>query len=193
MAKVTIESGNILSFQGDAFVCFCDSELTYKKNNPILQAFDQNTKANNSYQKVVSQLYNKNKECEDSLNKELSSIGYCEIGNAVITKALGLRVKNILFVPYVDQNNPQTTLTHVLFHKALRAAFTLAVVYNAKTLAIPILRKKIPKREFFDKLFSGVFEVKPRKSLTEEETLNITIAIAKEFDNQSLQEVVIYR
>jgi hypothetical protein len=193
MVKTTIASGNILSFQGDALICFCDSDLTYKKNNPILQAFERNTKSNTSYREVVNQSYSQNKEHEDSLIKELSAIGYCEIGNAVITQGLGLRVKSLIFVPYINHNDSQDTFSYVLFHKALRAAFTLATVYKVKTLAIPTLKKKILKREFIDRLFSGIFEMKTHKGLTEEETLNITIAIAKEFDSHTLQEVIIYR
>ncbi len=193
MIKITIASGNILSFQGDALICFCDSDLTCKKSNPILQVFDRNTQAHDSCQEVIDQSFSRNKEYEDNLVKELTSIGYCALGNAVIAQGLGLRVKNLIFVPYVNHNDPQDAFSYVLFHQALRSALNLAVVYNAKTLAIPILRNKIPKGEFINKIFSGIFETKQRESLSEEETWNITTAIVREFDNQSIQEVFVYR
>ena len=65
MAKIVLESGSILSFKGDALICFCDSDLTFKKNNPILQFFSAKTRANSSQKMVVNQSYEKNKEEED--------------------------------------------------------------------------------------------------------------------------------
>jgi len=44
-----------------------------------------------------------------------------------------------------------------------------------------------------DKIIAGVFETKRKDLLNEKELTDITVAIAKEFENQSMQEVVIYR
>ena len=193
MAKIILESGSILSFKGDALICFCDSDLTFKKNNPILQFFSAKTRANSSQKMVVNQSYEKNKEEEDLLLKELSAIGSCEIGNAVITKAYGLGVKHFIFVPYIDNENPDNRINYVLFHHALRSAFTLANLYDIKRLAIPTLRAKVAKKEFMDKIIDGVFETKKQDLLNEKELTDITVAIIKEFENQSMQEIVIYR
>jgi len=193
MAKIILESGSILSFKGDALICFCDSDLTFKKNNPILQFFSAKTRANSSQKMVVNQSYEQNKGQEDTLLKELSAIGSCEIGNAVITKAYGLDVKHFIFVPYIDNENPDNRINYVLFHHALRSAFTLADLYDIKRLAIPTLRAKVAKKEFMDKIIDGVFETKKQDLLNEKELTDITVAIIKEFENQSMQEIVIYR
>ena len=193
MAKIILESGSILSFKGDALICFCDSDLTFKKNNPILQFFSAKTRANSSQKMVVNQSYEQNKGQEDTLLKELSAIGSCEIGNAVITKAYGLDVKHFIFVPYIDNENPDNRINYVLFHHALRSAFTLADLYDIKRLAIPTLRAKVAKKEFRYKIIAGVFETKKKDLLNEKELTDITVAIVKEFENQSLEEVVIYR
>ena len=193
MTKILIESGNILTFQGDALICFCDSDITYKRNNPILQTFAENTKSNASYKKVINQSYLQNKECEDNLLKELSAIGYCEIGNAVITKSYILNIKHFIFVPYVDHDNSENRLNYILFHQALRSAFTLANLYDIKRLAIPIPKSKFQKKDFMDKIFAEILSTNKGKGLDEKELTDIIIAITKEFVNQSLQEVFIYR
>lgn len=193
MTKIILESENILSFKGDALICFCDSNLTFKKNNPILQFFSAKTRANSSQKMVVNHSYEQNKEEENLLLKELSAIGSCEIGNAVITKAHGLDVKHFIFVPYVDYDDSDNRINYVLFHHALRSAFTLTNLYDIKRLAIPTLRARVPKKEFMDKIISGVFETKTQNLLNEKEITDITIAISKEFENQSIEEVFIYR
>lgn len=193
MTKIILESGNILSFKGDALICFCDSDLTLKKNNRILQTFFEKTKLNSSQKNVINKSYSQSKEQEDNLLKELSAIGFCEIGNAVITKAYDIDVKHFIFVPYINNDNPNDKLNFVLFHRALRSAFTLANLYGVKRLAVPILRTKIAKKEFMDKVMSQVFDTTKKEILSEKELTDIIIAISKEFENQSLEEVFIYR
>ena len=193
MVKIILESGSILSFKGDALICFCDSDLTLKKNNRILQTLFEKTKLNSSQKNVVNKSYAYSKEQEDNLLKELSAIGFCEIGNAVITKAYDIGVKHFIFVPYIDNEDSNDKLNFVLFHKALRSAFTLANLYGVKSLAVPIIRTKIPKKEFMDKVISQVFDTKKEVTLNEKELTDIIIAISKEFEGQSLEEIFIYR
>lgn len=193
MTKIILESENILSFRGDALICFCDSDLTLKKNNRILQTFFEKTKLNSSQKNVINKSYSQSKEWEDNLLKELSAIGFCEIGNAVITKAYDIDVRHFIFVPYINSDNPNDKLNFVLFHRAIRSAFTLANLYGVKSLAVPILRTKIAKKEFMDKVISQVFDTKSKEVLSEKELTDIIIAISKEFENQSLEEIFIYR
>lgn len=193
MIKIILESGNILSFRGDALICFCDSDLTLKKNNRILQTFFEKTKINSSQKNVINKSYSQSKEWEDNLLKELSAIGFCEIGNAVITKAYDIVVKHFIFVPYIDNDNSDNKLNFVLFHRALRSAFTLANLYGVKSLAVPVLRTKIPKKELMDKVISQVFDTKKETTLNEKELTDIIVAISKEFEGQTLEEIFIYR
>ncbi|PJC54891.1 MAG: hypothetical protein CO028_00080 [Candidatus Levybacteria bacterium CG_4_9_14_0_2_um_filter_35_21] len=193
MAKIILESGSILFFKGDALICFCDSDLTLKKNNPVLQFFSAKTRVNSSQKNVVNKSYTQSKDQEDNLLKELSAIGFCEIGNAVITKAYDIDVKHFIFAPYIDNDNPDDKLNFVLFHRALRSAFALANLYGVKSLAVPILRTKIVKKEFMDKVISQVFDAKKDITLNEKELTDIIIAISKEFQNQTLEEIFIYR
>ncbi|PIY94721.1 MAG: hypothetical protein COY68_01475 [Candidatus Levybacteria bacterium CG_4_10_14_0_8_um_filter_35_23] len=193
MAKIILESGSILSFKGDALICFCDSDLTLKKNNPVLQFFSAKTRANSSQKNVVNKSYAQSKEQEDNLLRELSAIGFCEIGNAVITKAYDIDVKHFIFAPYINNDDTEDKLNFVLFHRALRSAFALANLYGVKSLAIPVLRIKIPKKEFMDKVISQVFDIKKKDVLNEKELTDIIIAISKEFENKFLEEIFIYR
>jgi hypothetical protein len=192
MPKIILERGNISNFEGDAIICYSDTDISYKRNNLILQSLKYPNQE--GYKNIVrSKLFGNEKEDKSKLLKELSAIGHVEIGNAVITKAYDFNVRHFIFVPYIDHDNESNHINSILLHQALRSAFTLATVYDVKRIAVPILRIKIPKKEFLDKIFSDLFEKKSQKILAEDEVLNITTAIAREFTNKSLQEIVTYR
>lgn len=76
MPKIAIEKENIANFSGDAIVVPCDSDLTYKKGNAVIQYFSDVEKNNDDYRHVVDSTLGKIKESKDSLLKELSAIGY---------------------------------------------------------------------------------------------------------------------
>ncbi|MDP2860672.1 MAG: hypothetical protein Q8N98_03060 [bacterium] len=75
MPKITFKNGEITSFQGDAIICPSDVNLTNKRSNEWICS-------------ILS-------KAGPDLAKELSAIGYCEIGNAVITKAYDLKVRTL--------------------------------------------------------------------------------------------------
>jgi len=192
MPKIILEAGDISKFEGDAIVCYCDTDISYKKSNVILQSLKYPSQR--GYRSIVkSRLSGDEKEGKNKLLTELAAIGYVNLGNAVITKAYDFKVKYFIFVPYIDFDDESNHIDSILLHQALRSAFTLATIYDIKRLAIPILRIKIPKKEFIDRILSGIIEYKAVKTLSEYEVLSVTVAIAKEFANQSLREVVIYR
>lgn len=191
MVKITLGNGAISEFEGDAIVSFCDTDISYAKNNPILQLLKYPNQE--GYKNLVkSKLFASEKEGKNKLLKELSAIGYVSIGNAIITKAYDFNVKNFIFIPFIDHDEEGNHITSVLLHQALRSAFTLATLYGLKTLAIPALRIRVPKQELMDRMMS-IFDNKPRKALTDDEIFNIVITISKEFDKQSLEEVIVYR
>lgn len=192
MPKITIEKGNITTFSGDAIVIPCDTDLTYKKGNAIIQYFADISRKNDSYRHVVTSTWEKAKEYENNLLKELASIGYCEIGNAVITKAYLFEVKNFIFMPFFDHSNQENKMNFVLLHQALRSALNLATLYDVKTLAIPLPSVKFPKEEMFIKFVKSLFEITPKKGLRSEEMMNIIISVSDEYKN-SIAEIHIYR
>lgn len=172
MPKITLQNGEIANFQGDAIICPSDVDLTNKRSN-----------------KWIYSILDK---AGSDLTRELSAIGYCETGNAVITKAYDLKVKHLIFLPILYQDDKEHKLNFVLFHKALRSAFNLAILYDIKTLAIPLLSLRFSKEDFFNKLVKSLFEIKPKKGLTNEEIMNIIIAVSGEYKNTSLETITIY-
>lgn len=193
MPKITIAKGNITNFSGDAIVVPCDSDLTYKKGNAVIQYFSDVERNNDDYRQVIDSTLSKIKESESNLLKELSAIGYCELGNAVITKAYLFGAKNFIFMPFFDHNDQENKMNFVLLHQALRSAFNLATIYGIKTLAIPLPSPKFPKEEAFIKFVKSLFEVKPKKRLQSEEMMNIIMAVSEEYKNTSLENITIYR
>jgi len=75
--KISLQNGDIASFEDNAIIVPSDVELTNKRVNSVVQ-------------KVL------NARNEDLL-KELSLIGYCDIGNAVITQGYNLKAKHLIF------------------------------------------------------------------------------------------------
>lgn len=178
MPKISLRNGSITSFDVDAIVIPSDVELTNKNANKIVEAV---LEAGN-----------------DDLIKEISSIGYCEMGNAVITQGYNLKAKHLIFLPYCDSNNEENRIDFILLHKALRSVFNLASLYNVSTLAIPIFRFKIVKLNFIEKLlntkiFRSLLETEENSGLKESEVEDIIISVSSEFKNTSIKEVFIYK
>lgn len=178
MPKITIQRGDITLFGGDAVVIPSDVELTNKKANKIVE--------------VILESGN------DDLIKEISAIGYCEMGNAVITQGYNLKAKHLIFLPYCDSSNEENRIDFILLHKALRSVFTLASLYNVSTLAIPIFRFKIVKLNFIEKIlnikiFRSLLGQEEESGLKESEVEDIIISISSEFKDTSIKEVCIYK
>ncbi len=192
MPKIILETDRINTFSGDAIFCFCDKDLANKKYNQLLQIIKYPNQE--GYRDTVrSKLLNNDKNSKADLLKEIAAIGEINIGNAVITNGYELSSKYFIFIPYIDSNDPSNHITSVTLHQALRSAFLLACVYKLNRVAIPMLKIRIPKKSYFDKLMSLIFENKSPRLMSDDEILNITIAISKEFTNSSLKEVVIYK
>lgn len=192
MPQILLETDSIGNFKGDGIFCYCDVDLSKNKNNQLLQILKYPNQE--GYKNTIkSKILNSNKNSKSDLLKELSAIGEIQIGNAVITKAYELNAKYFIFIPYMDSEDINNHITSVSLHQALRSAFSLASLYNLSRVAVPILKIKIPKKDTFEKLLSLLWETKSPKTMTEDEILNIIIAISKEFSNSSLKEVVIYK
>lgn len=193
MPKITLKSGSITTFIGDSVIVPCDTDLTYKKGNAVIQYFSDVERNNDDYRQVIDSTLSKIRESESNLLKELSSIGYCEIGNAIITKAYLIGVKHFIFMPFFDRDDTENKMNFILFHRALRSAFNLASLYGIKSIAIPLPPVKFPKEEAFIKFVKSLFEIKPKKGLQSEEMMNIIMAVSEEYKNTSLENIAIYR
>lgn len=68
------------------------------------------------------------------LAQELTSIGFCELGHAIITKGDSKGIAHNIFVPIVNSKNPQEKMGLALFHQAVRAALTLAKIYSVRDI-----------------------------------------------------------
>lgn len=173
MPKISLQSGEIANFQGDAIICPSDVDLTDKKANKW----------------VYSILY----KAGQDLTKELSAIGYCETGNAVITKGYNLKVKHLIFLPISAHDDEEHKINFILLHQGLRSALNLATLYDLKTLAIPLPYLKKSKEDFFNKSIKFLFGSENEKELTSEEAMNIIIAVSGEYKDTSLETIAIYR
>ncbi|HUD44911.1 MAG TPA: macro domain-containing protein [Patescibacteria group bacterium] len=193
MPKIILGSGSISRFTGDAVVVPSDTDLTYKKSNRILQYLAYGSDTDYSYKKISKEEREKRKECEVHLLKELSGIGHIELGHAVITKSYGLPVTNLIFLPYEDHDSPDEILDSVTLHQATRAAFTLATLYNVKTIAIPIIKKHFRKKDMINDFITRIFNKEALKILSEDEIMNIMIGVSREYNNTSLEEITLYR
>lgn len=191
MPKIIVEKGSILKFAGDAIICFSDSELSYRRGNPLLQVLD-NISAGGGYRKTINKkLSNSGKDGKKELIRELSAVGYIPLGNAIITKSYDiLLVNHILFIPHTDHSN-DLRISSVELHKAIRAAFTLAELYTLQSVAIPVLKTNAGRKELFDKFKDLVLENRHKKTLDEQEFVDIVVGISAEF--RDVKEIFIYR
>ena len=173
MPKLSLRRGVLSGFQGDVVVVPSDVDLTYQKANGAVRAVLEGGGPN--------------------LLKELSAIGYGEVGNAVITKGYSLKAKHAIFLPYTDRNNGESKLNLVLLHQALRNAFNLARLYEAKTLAIDLAPLRARRRTLMQRVLSKVMEIGPsEEGLTTDEIIDVVTGVAEEY-KKTLKEIVIYR
>lgn len=193
MPKIILGSGDITRFKGDAVIIPCDADLNYRKSNRILQHLAYGTDTVFRYKKLSREEAEKRKNCETHLVKELSAIGRISLGNAVITQSYGFGVKNFIFFPYEDYENPDEILDSITLHQATRAAFTLAALYNVETLAIPLIKKRFRKRDILNDFIGSLFTKKSPHVLSDEDIMNIFVVVSKEYENTSLKEITLYR
>lgn len=173
MAEIKLQRGRISEFEGDAIVVPCDVDLTHERVNG-----------------AVKEVLEKG---GSDLLKEVSAIGFCEIGHAVITKAYGeLKVKNVIFMAYTGQENSENQADFVLLHQALRNVFDLAVLYKAKTIAIDIAPLRARKETLLRKAVSKVLDTEPPRKLTADEMMDIVMSISGGY-KKTLGEITIYR
>lgn len=191
--KLVVEKGSILNFRGDGLICFCDSDLSRKNGNPLLQILEGFSSEKGYRETVYKKLSGKENDGKKNLLVELSSIGRISIGNAAIVNSYDvLLVDKIIFIPQVDtENNLQ--IKSVQLHKAIRAAFNLASLHNLSNVAIPLTKFKFKKDDVMSKISKLVTETRHSKAINEEDLMEIIISISKEFDNSNLKEITVYR
>jgi hypothetical protein len=166
--KIIPCSRNIATFRGDVLIVNCDSDITSRKGS------------------LVSAVLKKGGE---NLINELAAINYCGLGNSVITQGYELGVRNIVFMPIHEQIQ-NTEINLITLHHALRCAFLLASLYSAKTVAIPLF--KLQTQPTGPRSLLDVFLFK-EEDRCNDEVLTVIKAVAKDFKNSSIQEILIYR
>ena len=172
MPQISFREGDISDFGGDAIVIPSDVDLTYPKANEAIRS-------------VL-------KKGGPDLLQEVSAIGFCEVGNTVITKGHNLNAKHIIFLAYADQGKGESQLNFVLLHQALKNAFNLAVLYGVKTLAIALAPLQVRKGNPLKEIISKVLDIEPSKGLTVDEMVDVVKGIAGGY-KETLKEIVIYR
>lgn len=187
--NIQIATGSITDFEGDIIIIPCDSELTYNKSfysNPNYPLFRHESKKS-----LIKNLFEK---AGKELVQELTTIGYCEIGYAVTVQGYELKARKIIFMPISDHNSEGTRINYVILHQSLRAAFTLANLYKAKSVAIAGIHIPNKRKNFFisiwDKYFGNNSE---SNGLGSDEIEDIIISTSKNLVNSSIKKLVIYK
>ncbi len=187
--NIQIKTDNITDFTGDVIIIPCDSELTYTKSfspNPNYPFFTHESKKG-----LIKNLFEK---AGKELVRELTAIGYCEVGHAVVAQGYDLRAKHIVFMPISNHNNEEIKTNYVGFHQSLRAAFDLVSLYKAKSVAIAGIHIPTKKENFFKSLWNKFLnDGKESKSLGSDEIEDIIISTSKSFETNSINELVIYK
>lgn len=160
-----------MAFEGDGIVIPSDVELTHKKANTFVK--DAIAKAGSG------------------LSEELADIGYCEIGYIVMTQGYSLPAKKLIFMPYMDRDDNLRKMDYLQLHQAIRSSLSLASLYGLRTLAIPVIRNLLSKREnLVGRVVSKVFDTKDGDQTSEAES--IIEGISKGFESESLKEVFLF-
>ena len=188
-ALISIKTDDITDLTGDVIIIPCDSELTYTKSfspNPNYPLFTHESKKG----LIKSLLEKAGKE----LVRELTAIGYCEVGYAVVTQGYDLKTKHIIFMPISDHNNEEVRTNYIGLHQSLRAAFDLANLYKARSVAISGIylsnKRKGGFASLWDKYFTDVGE--PSK-LSSGQIEDIIISTFNNLNNSSVKELSIYK
>lgn len=172
MPTITLASGKLTDFKGDCIVCGTVTDLTATTNKNIKELLEMAGK---------------------DLETELLALGYCALGNALITKGHGLKVKHIIFVPIRDNFDPNNLMDSSILHQSIRSALTLASIYKIRTLAMTMLNPGIKKRPIWDKVVSKFTGDNQQQPLTDDEVLSIIMSVAKDFEKSSLKEISVYK
>ena len=182
-------SGDITDFEGDVIIVPCDCELSYTKsfspnaNYPLFKHDSKKSLIKNVFEKAGKDLV-----------KEVTTIGYCEIGYAVTIKGYELKAKNVIFMPIADHNNEESRINYVGLHQSLRAAFTLADLYKAKSVAIAGIRIPSKRKDFFKSLWDKFLgDGGEMKSLSGDEIEDIIITTSKNLEKNTIKDLFIYK
>lgn len=187
--NIQIATGDITGFEGDVIIVPSDSELTYTKSiplNPNYLIFKHESKKN-----LIKNLFER---AGKELVQELTTIGYCEIGYAVTVQGYELKARNIIFMPISDHNNEETRINYVILHQSLRAAFSLADLYKAKSVAIAGIHISTKRKNFFLSLWDKYLgNGGGAKTLSDSEIEDIVISTSKNLENSIIKELVIFK
>ncbi|MDO8573291.1 MAG: macro domain-containing protein [Candidatus Daviesbacteria bacterium] len=172
MPTITLATGQLTDFKGDSLICGSVTDLTATTNKNAKELLEKAGKG---------------------LEAELLAIGYCALGNAVITKGHDIKVKHIIFVPIKDSFDPTYLMNFTLLHQAIRSALTLADIYKVKTLAIPMLNPGFKKCSIVDKIMAKFTDNNRLKPISDDEVLSIIMSVAKDFEKSSISEITVYK
>jgi len=171
MAKITLQKGNIADFEGDVLIIPTFTDLSYRKESRLL--------------KLLIEL------AGSELDKELSAIGFCSVGNAVVTKGYNLKVKNVIFLPYKEKDLPDEVVDFVTLHLAYRNAFTLAALYKLRKVAMIPISIGYKKQNLLNLILSRIGLDKEEKFLQPNEVIDIPRSVLDEYKD-SIEDLIIF-
>lgn len=170
---IRIATGDITDFAGDIIIVPSDSDLTYKKTGILPKILEKAGK---------------------DLVRELTDIGYIEVGYAVVVQGYELKAKHIIFMPVADHNNDEARINYVGLHQSIRSAFDLASLYKARSVAIAGIHIPSKRKNFFVSLWDKYFgNNNGIKALSDSEVEDIVISTSKNLENSTIKELIIYK
>ncbi|MCX6784287.1 MAG: macro domain-containing protein [candidate division WWE3 bacterium] len=170
--RITLCTGDITEFEGGALICPSDTELT---------------NSSTSITKLVL------KKGRPDLAKEVSALGYIELGCAAIFKGYKLKVSHVIFVPVKDGGHGDVAIDYLLLHKALRSALTLADLYGVERLAIPMMVPRATTKPSIIRSLLSIDDKPASTTLTDDACLDIIAAVSRDFEDSTIKEISIYR
>ena len=170
--NIQLATGDITDFTGGVIIVPSDSDLTYKKTGILPKLLEKAGK---------------------DLIRELTNIGYIEVGYAAVVQGYELKAKHIIFMPIADHNNEEVRINYVGLHQSLRAAFDLANLYKAKSVAIAGIHISSRRKNFFVSLWDKYFgDNSETRTLNDSEIEDIVISTSKNFES-TIKELIIYK
>lgn len=115
------------------------------------------------------------------LTQELTSIGYCELGHAVITQGTSKEISHIIFVPIVNSQNPEDRMYGSLFHHAMRSALTLAKLYGIESLTVELPSWNEEKTIYNIRSWGILLKRAIKPPLDRKNMVNVIDSVSKEY------------
>jgi hypothetical protein len=115
------------------------------------------------------------------LPQELSSIGFCELGHAIITRGSTKETSHTIFIPVIDSQNPENRMSLPFLHQAIRSALTLAKIYEVKGIVVELPSWKEEKTIYNIKSWGVSLKKMTKPPINRDNVKSVINSVSKEY------------